>query len=227
MNLKAFLTGLFLACTIGSASAAPATGPAVDFKIEQDYTKKSGDGAIAIEQYVKIIGYDAIWQFWIRRQDQLTLLNKDSSEYPAGFRFTADNQWLVRMQKTGSGESTLYLYKSGPQGFVPATEQPIGDLAWAFFKRRPEWRKVIKPEYHITANLLKGTEENYRWLGVDWPENRYILIALSGEADVKHHQTGVINDWRCRYDLKTNTFDVPPMFAKNNAEAIIPEKPGR
>ncbi|MGY3032660.1 hypothetical protein ACVIIV_001830 [Bradyrhizobium sp. USDA 4354] len=30
---------------------------------------------------------------------------------PAGFRFTDDSQWLVRMQKTGSGEQDLYLYR--------------------------------------------------------------------------------------------------------------------
>jgi hypothetical protein len=227
MTPKTFLTGLFLACAIGAASAAPAAGPAADFKIERDYTEKSADGAISIEQYVKLTDDDAMWQFWIRRQDTMTLLNKEPAEYPAGFRFTADKQWLVRMQKTGSGESTLYLYKSGPQGFVPATREPIGDLAWDFFKRRPEWRKVLKPEYHITANLLKGTEENYRWLRVDWPENRYILIALSGDADLKHHQTSATQDWRCRYDLKTGTFDVPPMFAKHDAKAIIPEDPAR
>ena len=227
MTLKAFLIGLFLACAIGSAAAAPA-GPAADFKIEQDYTEKSNDGAISIEQYVKVTDDGAMWQFWIRRQDTMTLLNAESAEYPAGFRFTADSQWLVRMQKTGSGESTLFLYKSGPRGFAPATKQPIGDLAWAFFKRQPEWRKVMKPEYHITANLLKGTEDNYRWLGVDWPENRYLLIALSGDADSsKHHQMDAVHDWRCRYDLKTGSFDVPPMFAQHNAKAIIPEDPAR
>jgi hypothetical protein len=42
------------------------------------------------------------------------------------------------MQKTGSGESTLYLYRLGPRGFVPATKKPLGDLAWAYFKSRPE-----------------------------------------------------------------------------------------
>ena len=35
----------------------------------------------------------------------------------------------------------------------------------------------------MSVNLLKGTEENYRWLGVDWPENRYLVIGLSGDAD--------------------------------------------
>jgi hypothetical protein len=94
------------------------------------------------------------------------------------------------MQKTGSGESTLYLYRLGPRGFVPATKKPLGDLAWAYFKSRPEWRKVKKdPEYHISANLLKGTEENYRWLGVDWRENRYLLISLSGGRRHQDPQT--------------------------------------
>ena len=63
MTPKAFLIGLFLACAVGSASAAESTGPAEGFRIEQDYTEKSPDGAIAIEQYVKITDDDALWQF--------------------------------------------------------------------------------------------------------------------------------------------------------------------
>ena len=95
---------------------------------------------------------------------------------------------------------------------------------WAYLKSRPEWRKVAKdPEYHLSVNLLKGTEENYRWLGVDWPENRYLLIGLSGDADIKSRkpqQTGVVNDWRCRYDLQTGKFDVPLLFSDHNAKAV-------
>ena len=34
-----------------------------------------------------------------------------------------------------------YLYRLGPQGFVPATKKPLGDLAWAYFKSRPERRR--------------------------------------------------------------------------------------
>jgi hypothetical protein len=71
------------------------------------------------------------------------------------------------------------------------------------------WRKVKKdPKYHISANLLKGAEENYRWLGVDWPENQYLLIGLSGDADIKTRkpmQTGVVNGWRCRYDIPASS----------------------
>jgi hypothetical protein len=226
MTPKAFLIGFFLACAIGSASAEPA-GPGADYIINPEYTQKSPDGAISIEQYKKVTADDEwLWQFWVRRDGTMTLLNEEPADYPAGFRFTNDLQFLVQMQKTGSGESSLYLYKWGPKGFVPATKKPLDDLAWAFLKGRPDWRRVVKPpEYHFAANLLKGTEENYRWLGVDWPENRYLLISLSGEAGVKHHQTGVVSDWWCRYDLKTGSFDVPSQFAAHNAKALVPERP--
>src|SRR5215467_2030219 len=150
MTLKTCLIGLFLACAIGAAAAAPA-GPAADYKMDPELTEKSPDGAITIEQYIKIQDNDAMWQFWVRRQDTLTLLNKEQADYPAGFRFTNDANWLVRMQKTGSGEASLYLYRLGPQGFVAATAQPIGDLAWAYFYSRPEARKIKKPDFHISA----------------------------------------------------------------------------
>jgi hypothetical protein len=80
----------------------------------------------------------------------------------------------------------------------------------------------MKLDYHISANLVKGTEESYRELGVHWPDNRYLLISLSGEMD-KHPKNVAVKglaDWRCRYDLKTGTFDVPAMFTTANAEAL-------
>jgi hypothetical protein len=229
MKVRTSWIGLFVACSIGVCSGAVAAQPAAPpagYKIEEKYTQKSPDRAITIEQYLNKDTDDWKWQFWARGQDKLTLLEPEQADYPAGFRFTNDSRWLVRMQKTGSGESTLYLYRLGPQGFVPATKKPLADLAWAYFTGRREWRKVKKdPEYHISANLLKGTEENYRWPGVDWPENRYLLIGLSGDADIKTRkpmQTGVVNGWRCRYDLQTGKFDVPPLFSNDNAKAVMP-----
>jgi hypothetical protein len=225
MILKAFLTGFFIACAIGAASAAEPAGPASDYKMDQRFTEKSPDGAITIEQYMKETDSDVLWQFWIRRGASMTLLNAEPANYPAGFRFTNDLQWLVRMQKTGSGESTLYLYKSGPKGFEATTGEPIGDLAWNYLKKRPEYRKVEEPTFHISTDLLKGTEESYRWLGVNWAENRYLVLTLSGDVDAnsKHHQLRSVHGWRCRYDLQEGTFDVPADFAKHNAKALVPE----
>ena len=234
MKVRIFLIGLLVVCGIsvsgiGTAAAQPA-GPPAGYKIEEKYTKTSPDGAITIEQYLNKDTDDWKFQFWVRQQGAFTLLDPEPVIYPAAFLFTNDLKWIIRFQKTGSGESTLYLYRLTPHGTVPASKKPLADLAWAYFKTRPEWRKIAKaPEYHISSGLLegeKGLEENYRSLGVDWPANRYLLIWLWGEADVKgrkREQTSVVHGWSCRYDLETGKFDVPALFSDDNAKAIVPQ----
>ncbi len=233
MKVGTSLIGLLVVCGIGvwgigTAAAQPA-GPPAGYKIDPEFTKTSPDGAITIEQYVNKDTDDWKFQFWARWQDTFRLLEPEQPDYRAEFLFTNDLKWLVRIQKTGSDELTLYLYRLDPHGYVPASKNPLGDLAWAYLKTRPDWRKIKKdPEYHISANLVKGIEENYRWLGVDWPANRYILISLSGDADVKGRkpmQTSVVHSWSCRYDLQTGKFDVPALLSDHNAKAVVPESP--
>jgi hypothetical protein len=220
--------GLLVACGIGACSGAVAAQPAAPpapYTIEEKYTRKSPDGAIAIEQYLNKDTDD--WQFWVRRQGAFTRLDPEPADYPADFIFVDDLKWIVRVQKIGSGTSTLHLYRLTPQGYLRAGRKPLGDLAWDYLKTRPDWRKLVKaPEYHTSAYLLTLTEENHRGPGVDWPANRYLVIALSGDADVKGHkpmQTGVVKSWRCRYDLQTGKFDVPALFSDDNAKAVVPE----
>jgi hypothetical protein len=230
MQGRTFWIGLFVACSLGisnAAVAAPPAAPSAGYKIEEKNTQKSPDGAIAIEQYLNKDTDDWKWQFWVRRLDAFTLLDPEPAEYPADFVFTGDLKWIVRVQKTGSGTATLHLYGLTPQGISHPGKKPLGDLAWDYLKTRPDWRKIVKaPEYHDSAYLLEGLEDNYRKHGVDWPANRYILIALSGDADVrgrKPMQTGVVNGWRCRYDLQTGKFDVPAIFSDGNAKAVVPQ----
>ena len=209
----------------GNAAAAQPSGPPAGYAIDAEYTETSPDGAIVIEQYAKDDpdnGYS--WQFWVRRAGTMRLLDAKPADYPAGFRFTRNSQWLVRTQKAGAGYADLYLYKLGPSGFTPATKKSISDLAWAFFYSRPESHKHPKPNLHISAGLVKGITDNYKSLGEDWPDNRYLVIGLSGELDptAHHGQTLEVQDWRCRYDLQTGKFDVPADFAANNKKALIP-----
>jgi hypothetical protein len=102
-------------------------------------------------------------------------------------------------------------------------------LAWAYFNSLPVSRKIRRPDFHIAADLVKGAEEHYRWMGVNWPDNRYLVISLSGDVspDRRHGQIRALRGWRCRYDLQKGTFDVPPEFAGHNAKAIAPEPGGR
>ena len=220
----ASLIGLFLACAAGAAAAQPA-GPPADYKIDTQYTATSPDGATTIEQYAKDDpdnGYS--WQFWVKRDGAQSLLEPEPANYPAGFRFTNNSQWLVRMQTTGAGYADLYLYRLGPSGFVAATTKPLGDLAWNYYYSRPESKKIARPNLHIAANLLKGVDDNYKWLGESWPDSRYIVVTLSGELDsnAHHGQISEVHGWRARYDLQTGKFDVPADFAANNKQALVP-----
>jgi hypothetical protein len=222
---------LVLSVSLFLASAAPAmsAGPTAEFKLKDEHTSKSPDGATAVEQYLKTDKDDNyFWQFWAHRSDSMTLLGPEQEDYAADFRFTQDSRWLLRIQKTGSGESTLFLYKLGPTGFVAATSKPFGDLAWDFFYSRPESKKIMKPDFHTDVGLLKGIDDNFKWTGENWPDSRYLLIGLWGEVEPngKHHQLVTVHDWRCRYDLQKGKFDVPSMFAKENAEALKVRPPG-
>src|SRR6516165_10955776 len=141
MKVRTSLIGLLVVCgigvySIGTAAAQPA-GPAAGYNINPEFIEKSPDGAITIEQYENKETDDYKWQFWVRREGTFTLLDPEPADYPAGFRFTNDLKWLVRMQKTGSGESTLYLYRLDPQGFVPATRNRLANLPWVILKVLP------------------------------------------------------------------------------------------
>lgn len=214
---------LALVLTLAASPALAASRPPQGFTLsgDADLAFTSPDGATRLEQYVKE-GQDSDikWQVWARRGEEMTEL-KPEQDYPAAFRFTSDSQWLVRMQKTGSGSKDLHLYRAEKGTFVSATQKPLSELAWAYFRSRTDTRKM-KLDDHISANLVKGTDEAYRNLGVRWPENRYLVISLSGEMD-KHPRNVVVKGlagWRCRYDLQTGTFDVPAEFARANAEAL-------
>lgn len=222
---KVPLIGFIIVCIAGAATASPA-GPPADYKLDAQYTATSPDGATTIEQYAKDDpdnGYS--WQFWVRRQGTFSLLEPKPADYAAGFRFTNNSQWLVRMQKAGAGYADLYLYRLGAPGFVAATKKPLSDLAWDYYYSRPESRKIAKPDLHISAGLLKGVDDNYKSLGETWPDSRYVVITLSGELDPNAHHGQIlqVRGWRCRYDLQTGEFDVPADFAANNKQALIPQ----
>ncbi len=213
-----------LATPLTASPAPAASGPPQGFVLtdDTDLAFTSPDGATKLEQYTKDPGtFDVKWQVWARKGDQMTEL-KPEQGYGAGFRFTNDSQWLVRMQKIGSGTQDLFLYHVENGAFVSATKKSLSDLAWAYFYGRPETKHFAKLDFHISADLVEGTENAYRELGVTWPDNRYIVISLGGEYD-KHPKNTVmkgLGSWRCRYDLQTGKFDVPAMFAKENADAL-------
>jgi hypothetical protein len=226
MTRGVLAVAVLLGGLVASASSF-AAGPPDGYKLQDDHNEVSPDKSTTVEQYLKENkDGDWAWQFWARHGDSFTMLAPEQDDYPADFRFTPDSQWLIRLQKTGSGEGTMYLYHLTPKGFISATRKPFGDMAWDFFNSRPESKKVQKPDFHFYVGLIKGIADNYKSLGENWPNNRYIVIGLDGELEPTHthHQLAVVRGWQCRYDLTTGKFDVPESFAKVNIEALRKDK---
>jgi hypothetical protein len=227
---------LSFALVVSSFSAvAPASAdePAAEFKLRADDTLVSPDHQLRIEQYSKDMGDEGfLHQFWAfdDKHQHGSLLNPgegiDLAGYPAGFRFSPDSQWLVRMQTLGAGYQTLFLYWRNGNGFSSATPKPLGDLAWDYFFGLPVAKRLHRDPKdrdslnHVQAILIKGLEDNYAWLGQHWPDNRYLVISLSFDAQGEDKPAPWIEAWRCVYDLKTAAFSVPPAFAEHNAKAV-------
>src|SRR5262245_6499364 len=79
-------------------------GSELEWLPDADLTFTSPDGQVSIEQYAKKKDeYGLVYQFWSfdEKRQHGALLNHDEDTdlagYPAGFRFSRNSQWLVRM----------------------------------------------------------------------------------------------------------------------------------
>jgi len=232
-------TWIALLLALATVAPAGADGPRAGFKLDPEATVfTSPDQKVRVEQYSKDRKDGGLlYQFWTFDSDRrhAFLLNPgegdDLAGYAAGFRFSPDSQWLVRMQKLGAGYQTLFLYRRKGYQFSPATTKPLGDLAWDYFFSTPASKGMHrdpKDPYaldHATVGLVKGMEENYAWLGQHWPDSRYIVISLSFDTQGEEKPSPWIEGWHCVYELKTGAFSVPPDFAENNAKAVKNPRP--
>ncbi|HWX04457.1 MAG TPA: hypothetical protein VN065_01445 [Bradyrhizobium sp.] len=232
-------TWIALWFALATVAPACAAGPGASFKLDPKAPVfTSPDKTIQLEQYFKENkDGDWVFQFWTFDADHRhpSLLNPgeddDVARYAAGFRFSPDSQWLVRMQKLGSGSQTLFLYRRKDNRFSAATRKPLGDLAWDYFFTTPTSKGMHrdpKNPYgldHAFVALVKGMEENYAWMGEHWPDSRYVVVSLSFDMQGEDVKAPWIEDWHCVYDLKTGKFSVPPEFAEDNAKAVTYPKP--
>jgi hypothetical protein len=237
-------TGFLLSILLGLVAAMPAhaAGPGPEFKLREDAEDIfiSPDRQIRVEQYSKDMGDKGFfYRFWTfdEKREHPSLLNGDESidlaGYPAGFRFSANSQWLVRMQKTGSGSQDLFLYRRNGFEFSSATKKPLSEMAWDYFWALPVSKKLHRDPKdrdelsHVFAALAKGMDDNYVRLGLHWPDSRYVVISLNFDGQGDDKPLPYLEDWWCAYDLKTGTFTVPAAFAKHNAKTFMPPRPKR
>lgn len=235
--------GLIVLLGLASVTTAGADMPGSELtrlNDDKDDTYTSPDGQIVIEQYWRRKGeYDRIWEFWAfdAKHEHGVLLNPgediDVAGYPAGFRFSPNSQWVVRLQKIGSGTHTLFLYQREGFDFKPATPKPLGEMAWDYFYSQPISRKIhrlAKDRHslnHAQVNLLQGVDDNYASEGRKWPDSRYLVLSLSFDAQGEDRKLPWIEDWQIVFDTRTDKFSIPPDLAKNNADTINYPEPKR
>jgi len=240
--------GLIVLLGLASVTAVSVTAARADmpgseltrFADEPDDTYTSPDGQVVIEQYWRREGeYDRVWEFWAfdAKHEHGVLLNPGEDTnfagYPAGFRFSPNSQWVVRLQKIGSGTHTLFLYQRKGLDFVPATPKPLGEMAWDYFYSQPISRKIHrKPQdrhslNHAQVNLLQGVDDNYASEGRKWPDSRYLVLSLSFDAQGEDKKLPWVQDWQIVFETKTDKFSIPPDLAENNADTINYPEPKR
>ena len=220
---------------VALVTAAPASADGAGSELERlpdaDHTFTSPDGLVSVEQYSKKDEYDRVYQFWTfdGKLQNGALLNRnedtDLAGYPAGFRFSRNSQWLVRMQKLGAGYHSLFLYRRTGDQFSPATPKPLGDMAWDYFFSQPLSRKMHRKSKdrdslnHLQVHLVQGMDDNYAGMGKHWPDSRYIVLTLSFDSQGEDKPLPWIDGWRCVFDTKTGQFSIPVDFADHNARA--------
>jgi hypothetical protein len=224
---------LLTALVTATPASADSPGSELERLPDADHTFTSPDGQVRVEQYSKKKDeYDRVYQFWTfdGKHQNGALLNRDEDTdlagYPAGFRFSPNSQWLVRMQKLGAGYHTLFVYRRTGDQFSPATPKPLGDMAWDYFFSQPLSRKMHRKSRdrdsfnHLQVHLVHGMNDNYAGMGKHWPDSRYIVLALSFDSQGEDKPLPWIEDWRCVFDTKTGQFSIPTDFADHNAKAV-------
>jgi hypothetical protein len=117
----------------------------------------------------------------------------DDYPWPALFYISPDDQWILQIQKSGSGDNISFLYRVDPNGRLWRMEQRVGELAFAFLER--SLGISIRNLYHT---------------GIDfgaWDVKGGLLRFSIHGSDVNESGKGI--DRTLVYDLNKHSFRVP------------------
>jgi hypothetical protein len=154
---------LLVLVTCGVASAAD-RGPG-------EYIDKAPSGRYTIVQrYIEpkdaqdsqdVGAWESTLHFSDKSKPDATLAaDPDRYLWPADYLISPDEQWILRLQKTGSGENSALLYHVEASGQVWRLEQHLDDLAFAVATAGTHLTRT--DYYHIGIGLLSWDIESGR-----------------------------------------------------------------
>jgi hypothetical protein len=146
---------LLLVVTCGIASSAD-RGPG-------EYVEKAPSGKYTIVQrFIEpkdqqdnqdFGAWEATLHFSDKSKPDATLAaDPDRYLWPADYLISPDERWILRLQKTGSGENSALLYHVDSNGQVWRLEQHLDDLAFAVATARSHLSR--SDYYHIGVGLV-------------------------------------------------------------------------
>jgi hypothetical protein len=147
---------LFVMVMYATAIAASDRGPG-------EYINKSPSGRYSIiQRYIEpknppdnqdFGAWEAVLHFSDKSKPDATLsADPDRYLWPADYLISPDEQWILRLQKTGSGENCALLYHVDLNGQVWRLEQHLDDLAFAVATARSHLSR--SDYYHIGVGLI-------------------------------------------------------------------------
>jgi hypothetical protein len=131
------------------------TAPKGNYRIIQRITD-APQRTYRIVQRHSADAWDAVLQF---RDPAFTdaPLATEPDRYPwsADYHISSDDQWILRIQKTGSGENTAFLYRVDQNGRVWRMAQRLDAMAFALLTKREH---LTPSDYYHTGVEFLGWE---------------------------------------------------------------------
>jgi hypothetical protein len=134
-------------------------------------------------------GWEASLQFVDKSKPKVTLAaHPEWYSWPADYHISPDEEWIIRDQKTGSGENALFLYHIERDGRVWRLSQHLDDLVWS---------ALLAPLHLTRADYYHMEVVFVSW---DLPSGKVRLRARATPEDKEEKK--VIRGRSATYDLR-------------------------
>jgi hypothetical protein len=108
-----------LGCSVLQARDEITVSPKATFKVIQ-HSEPDANSAM----------WTASIQFSGKKKSNIKI--SDGMSWPALFYVSPDDQWILQIQKTGSGDNTAFLFRIEPNGRIWRMEETLYDLAFTY-----------------------------------------------------------------------------------------------
>jgi hypothetical protein len=148
----------FISCATAGFATEDAPG---------EYTFKSPSGRFTIvERWIRPeyiaenrdctpgeCGWKAVVQFADKSKHEVILADEPEwYAWPADYRISSDEKWIIRDQKTGSGENSFFLYRVAPEGDIWRRVESVDDAVFAALFM--PLHRTRRDYYHLAITLV-------------------------------------------------------------------------